>query len=227
VWPSLAAASLLAGLTAVAAYAVHARATDRAGFAQRYPVVAADDDRDALARNVARWSHGRDRLLAQLARFTAPPLATLTGAGACPLLTEDATVPAVADPSGHAITEAATDPDAAIELRVVVLPGEARVGLDALARPELDALIAAGTRGRFQSEAGYRRVVAGLEGGFTVAVLDELVEPGHAAGTAYVLDPGSGAVRCAGSFRVESLADGPSLEAATVKAITSSVRAID
>lgn len=212
VWPWIASAVVAAGI-ATGGYLVQAERAQAEALAARYPIVADAAQRSNLERDVARWTAGRTRLLAALAAFDPPSLQSMTGVGACPLQ--------VAAPTGRAV-----DVDADVSTRIVLLPGEDIDGLDALARPELDAMVAAARRGRFRSEAARAHVVQAIAGAFLVVQLAEVrtSTPGVAAGTAYAFDPASGTLRCAGTFRAEASIG---LEAETDLAIARSLRAID
>jgi len=223
IWPWLAGSVVLAAGALTASMLV-AQRSDRAAFEKRYPIVADAGERDTLDREGARWTRGKTRLLASLARFTPPPLETLTGAGACPLAIDGASDLPTTD-----------DPDAAISTRLIVLPGESHDGLDALARDEIERMIAATERARFRTDEGKTRVLQAIRGSFVVALVSDHAPPGTgrdgvarvgtASGTAFAFDPATGALRCAGSFRAS--ADESSFEASTITAIGSSLRAVD
>ncbi|MBA3455487.1 MAG: hypothetical protein H0T42_20510 [Deltaproteobacteria bacterium] len=223
IWPWLAGALVLAG-SAVTGYLLLAQRSERAAIEERFPTVVDAGERSALEDEAGRWNRGKDRLLATLTRFTPPALDTLTGAGACPLEID----PELAIPTTD-------DPDAAAQTRVIVMPGESLDGLDALARDEIERMIAASERGRFRTDEGKTRVLRAIRGAFVVAMITEhqapgldragAIRPGTAAGVAYAFDPATGALRCAGSFR--STSDEASFESATVRAVSSSLRAID
>jgi hypothetical protein len=223
IWPWLTGALVLAG-AAITGYMMLAQRAERAAYEDKFPIVIDASDRAALHDDGERWSRGKARLLATLTRFTPPPLETLTGAGACPLEIDDA----VATPTTD-------DPDAAASTRMIVLPGESLDGLDVIARDEIDRMIAAAERGRFRTDEGKTRVVRAIRGAFVVAMITEhhvpgvdregAVRSGSAAGVAYAFDPATGALRCAGSFQTTS--DEDSFETSTIRAISSSLRAID
>jgi hypothetical protein len=223
VWTWITGAIVLAAM-AVTAYVVVTQRRDRTAFEDTYPVVADAGDRAALESDAARWRHGERRLLATLSRFTPPPLETLTGAGACSIAIDDVHDVPTTD-----------DPDAAVAARTIVLPGESLDGLDVLAREEIARMIAASERGRFRTDEGRLRVLRAIQGAYVIALISEHVAPGIdrtgasrtglATGVAYAFDPATGALRCAGSFRASS--DEESFEASTIKAISSSLRAID
>ena len=218
-----------AGLLGLAAR--HATRSDDA----RFPLVATADERASLEREGARWRRGKARLLTALAAFDAPSLDRLTGVGACPLGLAAPPIDGRAEleARGH---DPAVDGDADVSTRLVVLPGEALDGLDALARPELDAMLAAAARGRFRTEAGRAHVLHALASAFLVVTLDEYrgpasrpqaaLTPGVAAGTAYLFEPSTGTLRCAGRFRAESTSM-DDLEVQTDRAIARSLRSID
>lgn len=223
IWPWLTAAVVLAA-SAITGYLLLAQRAERAAYEDKFPIVVDANDHATLEDAAARWSQGKPRLLATLTRFTPPPLETLTGAGACPLEIDDAIAAPTTD-----------DPDAVAQARMLVLPGESVEGLDVLARDEIDRMIAASERGRFRTDEGRTRVLRAIRGGLVVALISEYVAPGQnregtmrpgtAAGVAYAFDPGTGAMRCAGSFR--ATADEESFESSTIRAISSSLRAID
>ena len=223
IWPWLAGAVVLAG-AAVTGYVLLAQRSERAAVDARFPISLDANDRAALDQDAARWNHGKTRLLATLARFTPPALDTLAGAGSCPL-----------DIDAVVATPTTDDPDAAVATRMIVLPGESLEGLDVLARDEIDRMIAASERGRFRTDEGKTRVLGAIRGAFVVAMITEhqpagigregAARTGSAAGVAYAFDPATGALRCAGSFR--ATADEESFEVSTVRAISSSLRAID
>ncbi len=222
IWPWLAGAVVAAG--AFTAYLLLAQRSERAAFEERFPIVADAGERDTLDQGAARWSHGKARLLASLSQFTPPALDTLTGAGACPLAIDRTNDLPTTD-----------DPDAAITTRLIVLPGESRDGLDALASDEIERMLAAAERARFRTDEGRTRVLQTIRGAFVVAMIAEHTVPGlgregdvqlgSAVGTAFAFDPGTGALRCAGSFRTS--ADEKTFEASTITAIASSLRAVD
>lgn len=223
IWPWL-AGSLVLAATAITGYVMLAQRAERAAYEDTFPIVVAASDRAMLHHDGERWSRGKARLLATLTRFTPPALETLTGAGACPLEIDDA----VATPTTD-------DPDAAASTRIVVLPGESLDGLDVIARDEIDRMIAASERGRFRTDEGKTRVLSAIRSAFVVAVITEhklpgqdregAVQAGTAAGVAFAFDPATGALRCAGSFR--STAGEDSFESSAIRAISSSLRAID
>jgi hypothetical protein len=201
VWPYVVAVAV-SGAAALGGYTVYAKREARRDLERRYPIAATASEQTQLANGSARWSQGRSRLLASLAAFDAPELATLKGVGACTL-----SITTGASPSD--------DRDLDISLRRVILPGESFGDLASIARPEIDHLIAAAERGRFQTIAGRDHVVRSLGGAFVVVRVDErrlpeldrahdAIAPGVLAGTAYAFDPASGALRCAGAFRATS-----------------------
>ncbi len=223
IWPWLTGALVLAG-AAITGYVMLAQRADRAAYENKFPIVVDARDRAVLHDDGERWSRGKARLLATLARFTPPALETMTGAGACPLEIDDAVAMPTTD-----------DPDAAASTRMIVLPGESLDGLDVMARDEIDRLIAASERGRFRTDEGKTRLLRAIRGSFVVATVTEHQVPGQdregavrlgtAAGVAYAFDPATGDLRCAGSFR--TTADEDSFETSTIRAISSSLRAID
>jgi len=222
-WPWLAGAVVLVA-AAITGYVLLAQRQARTAFEERFPIVVDAGDRAALEADAARWSQGKARLLATLTRFAPPPLETLTGAGACPLAIDDEQVVVSTD-----------DPDAAVATRMIVLPGESVDGLEVLARDEIERMIAASERGRFRTDEGKTAVLRALRGALVVAMITEHVaagigrdgapRTGSATGVAYAFDPATGALRCAGSFR--AAADEKSFEISTIRAIASSLRAID
>ena len=223
IWPWLTGALVLAATT-VTGYVMLAQRAERTAYEDKFPIVVDASDRAVLHDEGERWSRGAPRLLATLTRFTPPALETMTGAGACPLEIDDAVAAPTTD-----------DPDAAASTRMIVLPGESLAGLDVIARDEIDRMIAASERGRFRTDEGKSRVLRAIRGSFVVAMITEhqvpgqgregAVQSGTAAGVAYAFDPATGALRCAGSFR--TTADEDSFESSTIRAISSSLRAID
>lgn len=218
VWPWLIGAALVAG-AGIAGYALYANRQERAAFDARYPILVSSDDAAALDREVDRWNRGKAKLLATLATFQPPAVETMTGAGACPLAIEG---PLSNDPDLH--TRSA-DPDAELTTRMILLPQESFGTLDTLVRPEIEAIVAAAERGRFQTREGHDHVLSAIRGGVLVVQLTELT-PASAAGAAYAFDPGTGQLRCAGTFRSES-SNLHELDAETERAIARSLRAID
>lgn len=254
-WPFVAAGLAIAAAAAIT-YVASAKRDARRDLETRYPIAASATQQAQLADGAARWTKGRTRLLATLAAFDAPELSTLKGVGACQLDTarsddERARSSLVTD--GEA--PAWDDRDLDVTLRHVILPDESLGDLAALARPEIDQLIAAAERGRFQTAAGRDHVLHALDGAFVLVRVTELhqpeldrahdgVVPGVLAGTAYAFDPTSGALRCAGSFRATSSANAGSpshyagldraneavihdFEAQVESAIVASLRAVD
>ncbi|MFN0253348.1 MAG: hypothetical protein ACKV2T_41140 [Kofleriaceae bacterium] len=251
-WPFV-----VAGITVIAiaagAYAVVAKRDARREVDARYPIAASADESTQLANGATRWNRGKARLLSTLAAFDAPDLATLQGVGACTIATgRDADERAVIATD----TEAPSwdDRDLAISLRHMILPGETLGDLTAVARPEIDQLIASAQRSRFATIAGRDHVLHALGGGFVIVRVNELqmpeldrahdsIAPGVIAGTAYAFDPATGALRCAGTFRATSSSIGPlssfsgldrantaairDFEAQTEAAIVSSLRSVD
>lgn len=223
IWPWLTGSIVLAA-AAVTGYVMLAQRAERAAYEDKFPIVVDASDRTALQDDAEQWTRGKARLLATLTRFTPPPLDTLTGAGACALEIDT-----------ELATPTTDDPDAAASTRMILLPGESLDGLDVLARDEIDRVIAASERGRFRTDEGKTRVRSAIRSAFVVAMITEhqvpgqgregAVQAGTAAGVAYAFDPSTGALRCAGSFR--STADEDSFESATIRAISSSLRAID
>lgn len=223
IWPWLTGVLVLAA-AAVTGYVMLAQRAERVAYEDKFPIVVDASDRAALHDEAEQWTRGKPRLLAALTRFTPPALDTLTGAGACPLEIDAAIAAPTTD-----------DPDAAASTRMIILPGESLDGLEALARDEIDRMIAASERGRFRTDEGKTRVLSAIRSGFVVAVISEhklpgqdpegAVQAGTAAGVAYAFDPATGALRCAGSFR--SSADEDSFESSAIIAISSSLRAID
>lgn len=214
-WPSVVAGVAIAA-TATVAYAVYGTREARREREAQYPIAATTDEKAQLAAGAERWSRGRAQLLATLAAFDAPALDTLKGVGACTLHTsrsadEMARASLVSD--GEA--PAWDDRDLDVSLRHVILPDETVGDLAALARPEVDHLIAAAQRGRFRTPAGRDHIVRSLGGALVVVRVSELhppeldrehdaFAPGVMAGTAYAFDPATGALRCAGAFRATS-----------------------
>jgi hypothetical protein len=208
VWPFAAAALALVATGAIA-YATHAKRESRRDLEGRYPIAVTDDEQAQLATGAARWSHGKHRLLANLATFEAPDLATLKGIGACTLQTRRS------DDELARADSPSDDEDLAVSLRHVIAPGEPMTDLASIARPAIDQLITAAERERFETVAGKDHILYALGGAFVVVRVDEMREPeldrahdaiapGVLAGTAYAFDPGSGELRCAGSFRATS-----------------------
>lgn len=223
IWPWLTGSIVLAA-AAVTGYVMLAQRAERAAYEDKFPIVVDASDRAALDHDAEQWTRGKARLLAALTRFTPPALDTLTGAGACPLEIDAAIAAPTTD-----------DPDAAASTRMIILPGESLDGLEVLARDEIDRMITASARGRFRTDEGRTRVLSAIRSAFVVAMITEhrvpgldregAVQAGTAAGVAYAFDPTTGALRCAGSFR--STADEDSFESSTIRAISSSLRAID
>lgn len=223
IWPWLTGAVVLAA-AAVTGYVMLVQRAERVAYEDKFPIVVDASDRAALQDEAEQWTRGKPRLLAALTRFTPPALDTLTGAGACPLEIDAAIAAPTTD-----------DPDAAASARMIILPGESLDGLDTLARDEIDRMIAASERGRFRTDEGKTRVLSAIRSAFVVAVITEhklpgqdregAVQAGTAAGVAFAFDPATGALRCAGSFR--STADEDSFESSAIRAISSSLRAID
>lgn len=184
----------------------------RAQLEADYPIVATAAEHVVLEREAERWTAGRERLLASLAAFEAPAVDAMAGVGACPL--------AAATVGATDTDDAATiDPDAAITTQLVLLPGEQLTGLDVVARPELDAMLAAAERGRFRTAAARDHVLAALSGAFVVAHLDTYTAS-SATGTAYAFDPRTGELRCSGTFQAQGDAR------ATERAILGALRAV-
>lgn len=104
---TIASVAVLAVATIVA-YVMYARAARREAFEARYPVVAAAQDAGVIERRAARWSAGEARLVAKLAAFRAPALASLVGAGACPFAGTGLAFAASAD-LAPAVREAVTE----------------------------------------------------------------------------------------------------------------------
>ena len=214
-WPFVVAALGVAGAGTLA-YVVHAKREARRALEMRYPIAATAGQQSELAAGGARWSDGKARLLATLSAFDAPELATLKGVGACTL--DTARSPdEILRSTLASDTEAPAwdDRDLDISLRHVILPEESLGDLAALARPEIDQLIDASERARFQTVAGRDHVLHALGGAFVVVRVTELrlpeldrardaIAPGVIAGTAYAFDPASGVLRCAGAFRATS-----------------------
>lgn len=210
-WPWAAGAAVVA-MVGTLGYAQLSTDGHRAQLEADYPIVATAAERVVLEREAERWTAGRDRLLANLAAFAAPPVDAMAGVGACPLVA--ATVGATdVDDAG------AIDPDAAITTQLVLLPGEQLGGLDVVARPELDAMLAAAGRGRFRTAAARDHVLAALAGAFVVAHLDTYAAS-SATGTAYAFDPRTGELRCSGTFQAQGDAR------ATERAILGALRAV-
>lgn len=69
----------------VVAYVMYARAAKREAAEAQFPIVVDGRDAQTIEREVARWSHGKSKLLRALAAFDAPALDSLVGAGACEL----------------------------------------------------------------------------------------------------------------------------------------------
>ncbi|MDB4960908.1 MAG: hypothetical protein JWP01_907 [Myxococcales bacterium] len=220
-WPWVAGAGALVA-TGVTAFMLLAARTERADLETTYPVIADAAERSALAADSERWTRGMPRLLGALGRFSPPALETMTGAGACELTIDDTAASPTSD-----------DPDAAVTTRVIVLPGEALDGLDVLARDEIDHMIAAAERGRFRTDEGRQRIVRSLASSFVVArITSSTPLPGPATGVAYAFDPATGALRCAGSFRVgpaigESDAATQTFETSMMRSIAASLRSVD
>jgi hypothetical protein len=253
-WPFVVAALGVAA-AAVGAYAIYAQREARREIEARFPIAATAAEETRLANGGARWSGGRSRLLASLAAFDAPDLATLKGVGACTLATSRSTDEIARSIAGDREAPAWDDRDLDISLRHVILPGETIGDLAAAARPEIDQLIAASERARFQTVAGRDHILHSVGGAFVVVRVDEMrvpeldrardaIAPGVLAGTAYAFDPASGALRCAGTFRATSSstvgtlskfsgldraheAAVRDLEARTEAAIVSSLRSVD
>ncbi len=213
-WPLLAAAI---GVVAVAAsgYTIYAKRDATRELIARYPIAASAAEQAELANGRARWSGGKPRLLASLAAFDAPDLATLKGIGACTLTTKRSDDEITRAAMSSAGTAAWDDRDLAISLRHMILPGETSGDLAAIARPAIDLLIAASTRARFQTTAARDHVLHAIGSAFVLVRVDELrmpeldrardvIAPGVLAGTAYAFDPANGALRCAGIFRATS-----------------------
>jgi hypothetical protein len=221
--PWVAAAGALVA-TAGTAFVLLAARQERSDVATTYPIVTDATERSALDQDAARWARGKGRLLGALARFAPPALETMTGAGACALAIDDTAANVTSD-----------DPDAAVTTRAVVLPGESLDGLDALARDEIDHMLAAAERGRFRTDEGRRRMVRSLASSFVVArITSSNPLPGPATGIAYAFDPATGSLRCAGSFQVtppttatDSDATATSFETSMMRSITASLRSVD
>ncbi|HVK87098.1 MAG TPA: hypothetical protein VM513_23420 [Kofleriaceae bacterium] len=210
-WPWAAGTAVVAMVGTLGSWQYSKRA-HRAELEARYPVVATTAEQVVLDREVDRWRTGRERLLANLAAFDAPDLATMAGVGECAhakATSGDAAIDDVND----------LDPDATIATRMVLLPGEQLEGLDVSARIEIDAMLAAAERGRFRTVAARDHVLASLGGAFVVARL-HTYSSGIAAGTAYAFDPATGTLRCAGAFHTQ--AD----PASTERAILGALRAV-
>ncbi|MGE0397756.1 MAG: hypothetical protein AB7T06_13625 [Kofleriaceae bacterium] len=214
-WPFV-AAGLAVAAAALGGYAMYAKREARRELEVRYPIAATAAQQSRLESGAARWSQGRDRLLATLATFDAPDLATLKGVGACTLdVSRTADEVARAALVSDAEAPSWDDRDLDVSLRHVVLPDESLGDLAALARPEIDQLIDAAERGRFQTVAGRDHILHAVGGAFVVVRVDELrmpeldrandaLAPGVLVGTAYAFDPASGALRCAGTVRAVS-----------------------
>jgi|GEM_PF-5661710 len=214
-WPLLAAAIGVAAIAAVG-YTIYTTRDARRDLEVRYPIAASGIEQTQLANGATRWNQGKSRLLATLAAFDAPELATLKGVGACTLETsrsDDELARAALVSDGE--SPAWDDRDLDVSLRHVILPGETLGDLTALARPEIDQLIAAAERGRFQTIAGRDHILHALDNAFVIVRVDEMrmpeldrahdtIAPGLIAGTAYAFDPASGSLRCAGAFQASS-----------------------
>lgn len=215
VWPFVAAAVGVA-IAATGAYAVFAKREARRDLEARYPIAATADEATQLANGAARWSKGKTRLLATLASFDAPELATLKGVGACTLATARSHGElARASLGADGESPSWDDRDLDVSLRHMILPGESSDDLAAVARREIDQLLVASKRGRFQTVAGRDHVLHSLGGAFVIVRVDEMrlpeldrardtIAPGALAGTAYAFDPASGSLNCAGTFRAMS-----------------------
>lgn len=186
-WPFVVAGLVLAAI-GVAGHVIHAKREARRELEARYPIAATAGEQAQLEAGADRWSNGR--LLAAIASFEAPDLATLKGVGACTLQT--------ANVSRHTIQR-----------------GDTMRDLAASARLEIEQLVEAARRERFASVDDKQQTLRALAGAFLVVRVDEMREPeldrahdsiapGIFAGTAYAFDPASGDVRCAGTFRVTS-----------------------
>lgn len=80
----IALAVIALGVTAV----LYMRASRREALEAQFPVVSDGSVAATLDRETARWATGKPRLIRALARFAAPPLDSLVGAGACELAGE-------------------------------------------------------------------------------------------------------------------------------------------
>jgi hypothetical protein len=253
-WPFV-VAGIAVVAAAVGAYVVITKRDARREIDARYPIAASADESTQLANGAARWNRGKGRLLATLAAFDAPDLATLKGVGACTLATArttDELARAAITSDGEAPSW--DDRDLDISLRHTILPGETLGDLAAIARPEIDHLVDSANRARFATIAGRDHVLHALGGAFVLVRVSELqlpeldrardsIAPGVVAGTAYAFDPATGALRCAGMFRAGSSNIGAlssfagldranaaairDFEAQTEAAIVSSLRSVD
>lgn len=245
IWPFFASALAIA-VASAGAYAVHATREAKRELERRYPIGTTSAEKAQLDTGARRWAQGRERLLATLASFDAPSLATLKGIGACSL----SVLP------GHLarVESSWDDRDLDVSLHHTIRPGESLDGLAAIAHPQIDQLIDASERGRFQTTRGRDHVLRALHSAFVVVQIDELrmpeldrahdsIAPGVIAGTAYAFDPANGSLRCAGAFHAMSSDVGPlsgfsgldrardvairDLDTRVASAIASSLRSID
>ncbi|MDX2091996.1 MAG: hypothetical protein SFX73_29300 [Kofleriaceae bacterium] len=217
-WP-WAAGTVAVALVGTFGYQAYSTRAERAELEAQYPIVATAADNVVLAREAARWSAGRDRLLANLAAFDAPAVGSMTGVGACPIAKATSSTSQLDEEAG------AIDPDAAVTTRIILLPGEELDGLDVVARPEIDAMLAAAARRRFRTAEARAHVLDAMSGAFVVARLRTYAH-GVAAGTAYAFDPATGALRCAGAFRTEADSSTTDLSKRTEDAILTSLRGV-
>jgi hypothetical protein len=176
-----------------------------------YPVVALASQRATLESGARTWAAGRATLLANLAAFHPPD--ELRGTAACPLSIE---LPIGGEPpipeSFASLAVESQDPDSHIESMLEVngeLPG--RVG------SQIEAFLEAAERGRFRTATGRDHLLRAISSPLVVLKLTDdqdpelateegldVFRPGHRAGTAYVFDPQTGALRCAGRFDARS-----------------------
>lgn len=210
VWPWVAAAGFAIG-TAIGGYIIYSERQAKQELDARFPVAASASERDILERDATRWSAGKRRLLATLAAFDPPGLESVRGSGACTL-----SIPAGGAPlADRDARPSYTDRDLDVTLRHYILPTETGDDLATTARSEIDHLIAAAERGRFQTTEGRDHIVRSLGSAFVVIRVDEHRDPeldrahdgfapGLLAGTAYAFDPTTGELRCAGAFRATS-----------------------
>ncbi len=142
----------------VGAYVMYDRAARREALEAQLPIVAEGSDTQTIDREAARWSAGKPKLLRALARFDAPALDSLVGAGACELagagIRFTASPELVADVSGaidEVVTAARRGRFASVEARdlivdrltgpVVVVSGSVSYAFE----PATGALVCAGT----------------------------------------------------------------------------------
>ncbi len=82
---ALVIALVVAASALAVALTLYARAARREELEHRYPIVAEGAVAQTLDRELSRWTTGKPRLVRALARFDAPALGSLVGAGACAL----------------------------------------------------------------------------------------------------------------------------------------------